>query len=120
MQVARDAEFGGEVVRADQQNVDAGHRGDCLGVGDAFRRFQHGYDERQRVRLRVNFAERRRPVILQRPGAGHRAAAGRRELAGIDQGFGLLRRFDLRTDDAERAGVKQLCRHVEIVAGNAR
>ena len=48
LQFAGNAHRGGEIVGADQQHVDAGHRGDGIGIGDAFRRLQHGDQRRQR------------------------------------------------------------------------
>ena len=114
------AQRGGEIIGADQQHVDAGHRGDGVGVGDALRRLQHRDQRRQRVALRVDLAERRGAVALQRARPGDGTFADRRETAGIGKGDGLLARRDVRADYAERAGIEQPRRVLKGVAGDAR
>jgi hypothetical protein len=54
------AQFGGEIVRADREHVDAVDARDGVGVGDALGGLQEDLDDRLRVQRRVRVGGRRR------------------------------------------------------------
>ncbi len=69
-EIAGDAHLGGEVVGADEDDVDARHGGDRIDIGDRLRCLDHDDSERRRVERRRKLADLHRLVIELRLRAG--------------------------------------------------
>jgi hypothetical protein len=114
-----DAELGAEIVGADEQHVDARHRGDRIGLRDRLRRFQHQHDERLGIGHRRRFAHRHAAIGELRQRAHHRAVAERRVLAVGHRALRLVDAVDVRHHDALRARVEQPRRMEVLLARHA-
>ena len=109
--LAGDPHLGGEIVGADQQCVDAGNRGDRLGIGDRGRRLHQRNDEQRGIGGLDHLGDRDALEIEDRLRAGERAMADRRVFQVVDDLARLLGGVDMRHDDTERAIVEHACRH---------
>src|SRR5882762_723678 len=71
LQLAGNPDLETKIVRADQQNVDTGDRGNLLGVLDRARCFQHRYHQSRLVHFCNDFIGRRRGKTELRIAAGY-------------------------------------------------
>ena len=111
-----DAEIGGQIPRADQQDIDAVDRGDGLAVLDAFAGFEHDDDRRLGVELRVQLGQRHGAVAERRSQPHDRALPERRKAACGNDRFRLGARVDIGQDDALRAAVEHPAHPLPVMA----
>ena len=106
VELPRDGHLEAQIVGADEQRIDALHRGDLLALRDALRRFDHHHHQRLLVDDARGLGDRDRREAELRQRAAHRALADRGVAAGIGAAARLRGVVDVREHDALGAVVQ--------------
>jgi hypothetical protein len=119
-EAARDAELHRQIVRPDQQRVDAGNGRDRVGIGDRGRGFQQHNDERGGIDVGDSLGKPDLGVSEMRQTSGDRPVAMGRIVQRLGNLLRLLRGIDMRHGDAKPATVKKPRRQPQLPRRHSR